>query len=115
MPKPVKKAAPKKPAAKTKAARRPSSAPNKRPHQLMAAMEAKQATGQPWAKDFAPAGADVAVGPEIEMSFEAQFKARMAELGRKGGKVSGAKRMEMPEAKRKAIAKKAAAARWRRD
>jgi hypothetical protein len=39
----------------------------------------------------------------------------MAKLGAKGGKVSGAKRMEMPERKRKAIAKKAALARWRRE
>lgn len=36
----------------------------------------------------------------------------MAKLGSKGGKVSGAKRMEMPEEQRIEIAKKAAAARW---
>jgi hypothetical protein len=49
----------------------------------------------------------------VPSSFEEQYRARMAELGSKGGKVSGAKRMQMPAAKRKAIAKKAAAARWK--
>jgi len=42
----------------------------------------------------------------------AQISAYMAKLGSKGGKVSGAKRMEMPKKDRIAIAKKAAAARW---
>jgi len=36
----------------------------------------------------------------------------MAKLGAKGGKVSGAKRMEMPEEQRIEIAKKAAVVRW---
>jgi hypothetical protein len=36
----------------------------------------------------------------------------MAKLGAKGGKVSGAKRMEMPKKLRKTIAKRAADARW---
>ena len=44
--------------------------------------------------------------------FAEQLSAYMRALGTKGGKVSGAKRMQMPEAKRKAIAKKGAAARW---
>jgi len=44
--------------------------------------------------------------------FEEQFRARMAELGRKGGKISGAKRMQVPEKKRREIALKAARARW---
>lgn len=97
MPKPVKKTAKK----------RPSSDPNRRAHQLMGAHldklnEGKWATPEP---DVTPPHGD---------PFEEQFRKRMAELGRKGGKASGAKRMEMPEAKRKAIAKKAAAARWRR-
>ena len=47
--------------------------------------------------------------------FEMQYRSRMAELGAKGGRKSGAKRMEMPAAKRKAIAKKGAAARWKGD
>jgi general stress protein YciG len=44
--------------------------------------------------------------------FEEQYRKRMSELGRKGGKVSGAKRMEMPAKKRRDIALKAAKARW---
>lgn len=43
----------------------------------------------------------------------AQISAYMAALGRKGGKVSGAKRMQnLTEDERKAIALKAARARW---
>jgi hypothetical protein len=43
----------------------------------------------------------------------AGFSDYMKALGRKGGQVSGARRMEnMTPAKRKAIAKKAARARW---
>lgn len=45
-------------------------------------------------------------------TVESLLSAYMAKIGAKGGKVSGAKRMEMPEAKRKAIARKGAAARW---
>ena len=45
--------------------------------------------------------------------FREQLSAYMAKLGAKGGKVSGAKRMEMPEKVRKSIARKAAAARWK--
>jgi hypothetical protein len=41
-----------------------------------------------------------------------QISAYMAKLGARGGKVSGAKRMEMPKKQRIGIAKKAAAARW---
>jgi len=36
----------------------------------------------------------------------------LAKLGKKGGKASGAKRMEMPEELRREIAAKAAKARW---
>lgn len=50
--------------------------------------------------------------PAPNATFAEQLSAHMRALGAKGGKVSGAKRMQMPEAKRKAIAKKAAAARW---
>jgi hypothetical protein len=42
----------------------------------------------------------------------AAISAYMAKLGKKGGKVSGAKRMEMPEEQRKRIASDAAKARW---
>lgn len=45
--------------------------------------------------------------------FKAQLSAHMAKLGAKGGKVSGAKRMEnLSKKARIAIAEKAAAARW---
>jgi hypothetical protein len=42
----------------------------------------------------------------------AQLSAYMAALGHKGGKVSGARRMDMPEEKRREIASKAARKRW---
>jgi hypothetical protein len=58
---------------------------------------------------------DETVTPPHGDPFKEQLSAYMAKLGAKGGKVSGAKRMEMPERKRKAIAKKAALARWRRE
>lgn len=96
MPKPVKKAAkPKKPAAD----------PNRRAGQLMAEHEAKIQQGK-WATP------EPDVTPPHGDPFEAMYRQRMSELGKKGGQVSGAKRMEMPEKQRKAIAKKAAAARW---
>ena len=51
--------------------------------------------------------------PAPVLDFEAQYKAHMAKLGAKGGKVGGKRRLEtMTEAQRKRIAKKAAAARW---
>lgn len=50
--------------------------------------------------------------PVPEEPFPSVLSAYMAKLGSKGGKVSGAKRIEMPEKQPKAIAKKAAAARW---
>lgn len=116
MPKPVKK-----PMKRSTTPKRPSSDPNRRAGQMMANHAAKLSQGK-WAKDFAPAGMAVTSGPETEHEatatpsdlekFEALYRARMAALGSKGGKVSGAKRMEMPEKQRKAIAKKAAAARW---
>jgi hypothetical protein len=42
------------------------------------------------------------------------LSAYMAKLGAKGGKISGAKRMEMPAEQRKAIALIAARARWKK-
>lgn len=50
--------------------------------------------------------------PEPGEPFPSALSDYMRAIGSKGGKVSGAKRMEMPERQRKAIAKKAAAARW---
>lgn len=50
---------------------------------------------------------------ETAPSFEEQYRARMAELGKKGGKISGAKRMEnLTDRQRSEIALKAATARW---
>lgn len=90
MPNPVKKA-PK----KSTTAKRPSSDPNVRAHQLMREIEARQAT--------TPASA----------SFEAQYRARMSELGRKGGKIGGKRRLEtMTPQKRSEQALKAVRARW---
>lgn len=52
--------------------------------------------------------------PEISQSFEAQFRARMAALGRKGGKASGAKRMtNLTPEQRSEIALRAAEKRWK--
>ena len=98
MPKPVKKA---KPPAK----KRPSSDPNLRARQMMAEQMAKFDTSdKPWTVDAGP----------VMPTFKEQLSAHMAKLGAKGGKVSGAKRMEMPEKKRKEIATLAAKARWKK-
>ena len=95
MPQPVKQ----KPVTKKKGtAKRPSSDPVVRMKQVMREMEAKQA--------------DVFPTPESK-SFEEQFKARMKELGRKGGKASGENRMtSLTDEKRSEVALKAARARW---
>lgn len=54
-----------------------------------------------------------ATADAVPLDFASQYKAHMAKLGAKGGKISGAARMEnLSAAKRKQIAKKAAAARW---
>jgi len=54
----------------------------------------------------------LAEGPMPD-DFGTQLSTYMAHLGRKGGKISGAKRMEnLSERKRKSIAKNAAAVRW---
>jgi len=48
-------------------------------------------------------------------SFEQQYRAHMAKLGAKGGKISGAKRMQnLSKKQRTEIARKAATARWKR-
>jgi len=55
--------------------------------------------------------------PEMEappVIDPAALSAYMAMLGAKGGKISGAKRMEMPTEQRKAIALMAARARWKK-
>jgi|SRR5579864_7771385 len=47
-------------------------------------------------------------------TFDELYRAHMAELGAKGGKISGARRMQMPVGQRKAIAVRAARARWKK-
>ncbi len=97
MPKPLKKPA-------KKRAKRPSSDPNTRAKRLLTQHMAKvEVTNAPWQ-------AETALPPTVP--FAEQLSAHMRALGAKGGKVSGAKRMAMPEARRKAVAKKGAAARW---
>lgn len=91
MPKPVKKSAKK----------RPSSDPMLRARQLMNEHLAKAGSGRYAAPETEP-----------EPDVKAIISEHMRQLGAKGGKVSGAKRMEMPAGKRKAIATKAARARW---
>lgn len=44
--------------------------------------------------------------------FSEQLSVYMSKLGKKGGKASGAKRMQMPKEKRREIASKAARKRW---
>ena len=79
---------------------KPSADPNKRAHQLMTEhMDRLEGSQKPW---------DTLIDPKAIISEH------MRKLGAKGGKVSGAKRMEMPAKMRKAIAKKAATARWRK-
>jgi general stress protein YciG len=117
MPKPVKKSQPKakRPKAKKKStAKRPSSDPNVRAHQVIAAMESKQRqAGSTGTVDTKGRFTPDPPGPSVVSTFEEQFKARMSELGRKGGKASGAKRMQnLSPSKRKEIARLAATARW---
>jgi len=84
-------------------------------------LKKKRAPKQPaWAEKFGnvtisveDTETTVRLTPEEAKTFEAHYRARMAALGAKGGKISGAKRMENLSAKRrKEIAKRAAAARW---
>jgi hypothetical protein len=96
MPKPVKKASGKLPVPPK--SKRPSD-PNRAAKAILDEHMARLTDGQ----DVTPPRGD---------TFQEQLSAHMARLGAKGGKISGAKRMEMPEKQRKAIAKKAAAARW---
>lgn len=51
--------------------------------------------------------------PEVSLPSKEQVSALMAHLGKKGGKIGGKRRMEtMSSRERKAIATKAAQARW---
>lgn len=81
-----------------KLVKKPSADPNTRAHQLLNEhLDRLEGSAKPW---------------DQPVDAKAIISAHMAKLGAKGGKVSGAKRMEMPAKVRKAIAKKAAAARW---
>jgi hypothetical protein len=97
LPAPVRKAV-----AKTK---RRSSNPNTLAKELMAEHMAKvEATQAPWQTEGM-------VPPVIP--FAEQLSAHMRALGAKGGKIDGKRRLEtMTEKQRKAVAMKAAAARW---
>lgn len=99
MPKPLKKLA-QKPPAKPRKPKRPSD-PNRAAHAMIAEHMARvEAAQEP--PDTAP-----------PLDFEAAYKAHMAKLGAKGGRVGGKRRMEtMTPEKRQAVARKAAAARW---
>jgi hypothetical protein len=95
MPKPLKKPVRKlKTPPKTK---RPSD-PNKAAHSMLAEHMAR-----------------VQEAPKLTppLDFQVQYRAHMAKLGKKGGKVGGKRRLEtMTEAQRSEIAFKAATARW---
>ena len=98
MPKPVKKPVRKlKPPPKTK---RPSD-PNRAAHSMLA---------EHMSRVQVEPGAGVAA-PSLD--FVAQYREHMAKLGKKGGKIGGARRMEtMTSEQRSAIALRAARARW---
>jgi hypothetical protein len=91
MPKPVKKSVPKK-------SKRPSPDPVLRAKQLM---------------DEHMRLADQVEAEIVTGDFETQYRARMSRLGKKGGKVGGARRMvTMTPERRSEVALKAARARW---
>jgi len=51
--------------------------------------------------------------PPAAPSFDEQYRAHMSELGAKGGKIGGKRRLTtLTDKRRREIAKKAAAARW---
>jgi hypothetical protein len=105
MPKPVKKAikkAPKKPAKKS-AGTLPEPPKRKRPADPMKA--ARAIMGEHMSR----------VEPPAPLDFETAYRKRMAELGAKGGKIGGKRRMEtMLSFERSDVARKAALARWSR-
>ena len=118
MPKPVKK-----PARKKKAPAKRASDPNRRAHQMMAELEAKQAKGQSfWAKSTGkvrhtpseelPDVSIEAMDRNLQ-TFQEMLSAHMAKLGAKGGKIGGKRRLEtMTSEQRSLIALKAAQSRW---
>ena len=101
MPKRVKKAS-----TKPKRKTQPAKDVNKRAHQMLTEhLDRLETSQKPWDDDPAPPHGD---------PFKEQLSAYMSKLGSKGGKASGARRMEMPEKVRKAVARKGAEARWRK-
>jgi hypothetical protein len=103
MPKPLKKAAPK-PPAKPRKPKRPSD-PNRAAHAMIAEHMAR----------LDPDPAPEPTPPAAPLDFEAAYKAHMAKLGSKGGKVGGKRRLDTLTAeRRREIASKAARAMWAR-
>ena len=95
MPKPVKKSAKKAPVK----AKRPSSDPNRRAHQMLAE-HMSLVTGS----TVTPPHGDPLADP---------VRAYMSKIGKKGGKIGGKRRLEtMTSAERSEVAFKAAQARW---
>jgi hypothetical protein len=109
MPKPVKK-----PAKKTSGrAKHPSADPNKRAGQMMAEHMANMTEGK-WGGSTVVGNGNITPdtpGPSV-IDTAAIIKAHMSALGSKGGKISGAKRMEMPISERRRVAIAGAKARW---
>src|SRR5438309_5570303 len=94
MPKPVKKPVRK---LKTPAQPKRPTEPNRATHSMLAEHMARAAKQEQFAK----------------LDFATQYKAHMVELGKKGGKISGARRMKnLTTEQRSAIALKAARKRW---
>ena len=55
------------------------------------------------------------VEPPAPLDFETAYRQRMAELGAKGGKIGGKRRLEtMTDERRREVAAKAAKARWKK-
>jgi hypothetical protein len=108
MPKPVKKAATK----KRTTAKKPASDPNRRARQFMDEHMDQLAAGKWGQMGDSESGPELDVTPPHGDPFEAMYRQRTSELGKKAGPVSGAKQMEMPQKQRRDIALKAAKARW---
>ena len=94
MPKPVKKLAPK---PNTPAKPKRPTDPNRAAHAILAEQMARLQDEQT---------------PLSPLDFNAQYKAHMAKLGKKGGDISGQKRMDLPVDVRRRVASIAARARW---
>jgi hypothetical protein len=106
MPKPLKKQARK---AKTPAKPKRPSDPNRAAH-AMIAEHLSRLEPEPERAPEHPAEP-----PGATLDFEAAYKAHMAKLGSKGGKVGGKRRLQtMTDEQRRAVARKAAMERWKK-